>query len=99
LRAPLFTKYHDGQPFNDNMLMPCPMLENPNELREMVHSTDAQSTDLESKQTVDSLCGNCDEYAKNWKVEAEEIWDKSPKKERFKGSYHTMNRQETMKSK
>lgn len=99
LRAPLFTKYHDGQPFNDNMLMPCPMLENPNELREMVHSTDAKSTDLESKQTVDSLCGNCDEYAKNWEVEAEEIWDKSPKKERFKGSYHTMNRQETMKSK
>ena len=28
--------YHRGQPFNDNMLRPCPMLENPDKLREMV---------------------------------------------------------------
>ena len=25
----LFQAYHDNQPFNDNMLRPCPMLENP----------------------------------------------------------------------
>ncbi|MFR8176953.1 MAG: hypothetical protein ACLVB5_07660 [Christensenellales bacterium] len=31
---PLFMAYHDGQPFNDNMLRPCPMLENPEMLRE-----------------------------------------------------------------
>ena len=24
--------YHDGQPFNENMLRPCPMLENPEKL-------------------------------------------------------------------
>ena len=29
MKSPLFMAYHDGQPFNDNMLRPCPMLENP----------------------------------------------------------------------
>ena len=29
LKSPLFTAYYKGQPFNDNHLRPCPMLENP----------------------------------------------------------------------
>ncbi|HCT92737.1 MAG TPA: radical SAM protein, partial [Lachnospiraceae bacterium] len=29
LRSPMMMAYHDGQPFNENMLRPCPMLENP----------------------------------------------------------------------
>ncbi len=40
LKSPIFMAYHDGQPFNKNMLRPCPMLENPNILREMVKRTD-----------------------------------------------------------
>ena len=27
LRSPMMMAYHDGQPFNENMLRPCPMLE------------------------------------------------------------------------
>lgn len=36
LQSPLFMAYHDGQPFNENRLRPCPMLENPELLREMI---------------------------------------------------------------
>lgn len=36
LRSPLFMAYHDDQPFNENHLRPCPMLENPELLREMI---------------------------------------------------------------
>ena len=36
LRSPLFMAYHDGKPFNENHLRPCPMLENPELLREMI---------------------------------------------------------------
>ena len=36
LQSPLFIAYHDGQPFNENHLRPCPMLENPELLREMI---------------------------------------------------------------
>ena len=44
LRSPLFMAYHNGQPFNKNHLRPCPMLENPELLRQMVHDTGAHST-------------------------------------------------------
>ena len=40
LQSPLFMTYHDGQPFNENHLRPCPMLENPELLREMIAKTD-----------------------------------------------------------
>lgn len=74
LRSPLFMAYHDGHPFNDNMLRPCPMLENPELLREMVKKTGAKSTDLESPESVDHLCDKCENYAKYWKPKAEELW-------------------------
>lgn len=54
--------YHDEQPFNKNMLRPCPMLENPEKLRKMVAETRAHSTDLQSPKTVEHLCAKCDSY-------------------------------------
>ncbi len=36
LQQPLFMAYRDGQ-FNENMLRPCPMLENRELLQKMVH--------------------------------------------------------------
>jgi MoaA/NifB/PqqE/SkfB family radical SAM enzyme len=75
LQSPMLMAYHDGQPFNENMLRPCPMLENPEKLREMVAKTGARSTDLQSPETVDHLCGKCDSYAKCWQPTAEKLWE------------------------
>ena len=77
LRSPMFMAYHEGQPFNDNHLLPCPMLENPEKLREMVHRTGAHSTDLQSPESVDHLCDKCVSYAQCWKPEAERLWGAS----------------------
>ena len=66
LTSPLFMAYHDGQPFNENHLRPCPMLENPEKLMEMVQRTGAHSTDLESPESAEHLCGKCISYAENW---------------------------------
>lgn len=74
LQSPLFMAYHKGQPFNRNHLRPCPMLENPDLLEKMVHDTGAVSTNLESPESVEHLCGKCKEYASQWKPEAEDIW-------------------------
>lgn len=74
LQSPMFMAYHDGQPFNDNMLKPCPMLENPYKLKEMVKKTGAHSTDLESPESVDELCAKCEKYAENWNSVAEDLW-------------------------
>ncbi len=74
LQSPVFMAYHDGQPFNENHLRPCPMLENPEKLREMIHRTGAVSTDLQSPESVDHLCDKCVEYADNWAPMAERLW-------------------------
>ena len=75
LRSPIMMAYHDGQPFNENMLRPCPMLENPDKLRAMVVCTEAHSTDLQSPESVEHLCSKCDQYAENWKPAAEKLWN------------------------
>lgn len=75
LKSPLFMAYHDGQPFNDNYLKPCPMLEKPDKLREIIAKTGAQSSNLEGEETVEVLCGRCDAYAKRWSPTADRLWE------------------------
>ena len=74
LKQPLFMAYHDNQPFNENHLRPCPMLENPEILQRLVKETGAHSTDLEAPESVEHLCGKCDLYAEKWAPVAEEVW-------------------------
>ena len=74
LKSPIFMAYHDGQPFNDNHLRPCPMLENPQLLKEMVEKTGAHSTDLQSPESVEHLCEKCELYAEHWKPMSEKLW-------------------------
>ena len=75
MRSPLFMAYHDNQPFNDNMMRPCPMLENPEKLREMVDISGAKSTDMQSPESADHLCSKCDSYAACWTPKSEELWE------------------------
>ena len=89
LRSPLFMAYRDGQPFNKNHLRPCPMLENPEKLRCMVHETSAHSTDLQSPESVDHLCDKCQNYADAWQKAADEIWDALPHREGGYQNYKT----------
>lgn len=81
LKSPLFREYYKGQPFNDNMLRPCPMLENPQALRSIVNKSGAKSTNLLKEESVEELCSKCDDYARLWAPKAKEIWEE---KSRFK---------------
>ena len=74
LKQPLFMAYHNNQPFNEDHLRPCPMLENPEILQRLVNETGAKSTDLQSPETVEQLCTKCEEYARNWKPHADKVW-------------------------
>jgi len=88
LKQPLFMAYRDNQPFNNNHLRPCPMLENPEFLERMVKDTGAKSTDLQSPESVEHLCGKCREYADAWSPKAQVLWNlkthKKPKYENYK---------------
>ena len=78
LKQPLFMAYRDNQPFNDNHLRPCPMLENPEILEKIVHECGAKSTDLESPETVEHLCDKCKKYAEDWAPFADAVWSETP---------------------
>ncbi|WP_455136254.1 radical SAM protein [Thermophilibacter sp.] len=75
LRSPLFMAYYERQPFNDNHLMPCPMLENPYMLGKMVEQTGAHSTDLVEQESPEQLREKTVPAAKAWAPVAERLWD------------------------
>ncbi len=91
LKQPLFMAYRDGQPFNDNHLRPCPMLENPEKIEEMVNKTGAHSTDLQQPESVEHLTAKTRPYAEQWAPHAEELWEKSHfTKEGYTNYKHTI---------
>ncbi|HHU53149.1 MAG TPA: radical SAM protein [Clostridiaceae bacterium] len=78
-KRPLFMAYKAGQPFNENMLRPCPMLENPECLCNMVKDSGAHSTDMQSPENIDDLYAKCKPYADRWTPKADELWAASHK--------------------
>ena len=76
LKSPLFKEYQEGQPFSDNLLRPCPLLDNPEALRKMVKKAGAHSTQPLDLEDVDTLTGKTVKVAEKWKVTADEMWEK-----------------------
>jgi MoaA/NifB/PqqE/SkfB family radical SAM enzyme len=74
LQSPIFKAYRRGQPFNDNHLRPCPLLDNPDALRCMVKESGAKSTDMEAPEDVEALCVKTDETSARWAEKAEALW-------------------------
>ena len=74
-KNPLFMEYYKGQPFSDNMLRPCPLLDNKNRLAEMVRGCGAYSTDMKDPEDVEALCAKCADTADRWKITADRLWE------------------------
>lgn len=72
--------YRRSQPFNDNMLRPCPVLDNPGRLTQIVEESGARSTDLESPERACDYCNRCVPAAEKWAPVADELWNSLPKK-------------------
>ena len=81
-QSPLFMQYRRNQPFNSNMLQPCPLLDNPGRLAKMVEESGAESTDMTHPENVEELGEKCLKAAENWAPVAAEIWEKSEGRER-----------------
>lgn len=77
LKSPLFMAYHENQPFSDNHLRPCPLMENNQALAKMVKVSGAHSTDCEAEEDAFSLCAKCKSFAEEWKPVANDLWKKS----------------------
>ncbi len=77
-QSPLFMAYRVNQPFNENMLRPCPVLDNPGRLTEMVNTSGAHSTDLMKPEEACDYCNKCVHTAEEWAPVADEIWNSIP---------------------
>jgi len=77
LQSPLFMQYYKNQPFNNNHLRPCPLLDNPERLIEMIEVSGAKSTDFIKPEDVYDLSLKCVDAAEKWAVHAEKLWSAS----------------------
>lgn len=75
LQSPLFKQYQSNQPFNENHLRPCPLLDNPDKLLNMVHKSGAHSTQMEDNESVEELTDKCRDISSQWKVAADRLWN------------------------
>lgn len=73
LKSPIFMAYKARQPFSDNMLRPCPVMDNPGAIKRMVQETGAKNTDLANPEAVEDLFAKTVDVAKLWKVTADKM--------------------------
>jgi MoaA/NifB/PqqE/SkfB family radical SAM enzyme len=76
-KSPLFMQYHKNQPFNNNHLRPCPLLDNPEKLESMVIESGARSTEVLHTEDVQDLCRKCHKASENWAGPAAKLWKES----------------------
>jgi MoaA/NifB/PqqE/SkfB family radical SAM enzyme len=82
LKSPLFMEYRRRQPFNENHLRPCPLLDNIGALAEMVKRSGAYSTEISNPEDVDSLTDKCKKAAEKWASTSESLWINSPSRQK-----------------
>ncbi|MBA5851445.1 radical SAM protein [Clostridium sp. cel8] len=75
-KSDFFTELRHRQPYNKNLLLPCMMIDNPNEIREIAKKTGAKPTDegaemmLQDKKFKEEL----DKVSSDFKPYAEKAW-------------------------
>lgn len=76
LQNPLFKAYQKRQPFSANLRRPCPIIDHPEMLREMVKESGARGTQMSDDETVDQFADKMAGYAAAWGKLADEIWER-----------------------
>lgn len=77
LKSPLFVQYRQNQPFNQNHLRPCPLMDNPDKLKIMVEQSGAHSTQTLDMENVQELTGKLQSVAESWGEMADIVWEKN----------------------
>ncbi len=77
LKSPIFREYAARQPFNENHLRPCPLLDNPDALVDIVRASGAHSTQSPEKEDISALTDKCRDAAGSWSIRADALWKES----------------------
>ncbi|MFU8794717.1 MAG: radical SAM protein [Dethiobacteria bacterium] len=82
LKNPLFKAFQKRQPFDDNHLVPCPIIDHPQELRDMIRESGARPTHKGADDILkEPVAGHLDHLSACWKHEADLIKDEREEKE------------------
>ncbi len=73
LKSPIFMAYKARQPFSDNMLRACPVVDNPGAIKKIVLESGAKSTDLQSPEKIEDLFAKTVDVARKWKETADKM--------------------------
>lgn len=82
LKSPLFMEYYRRQPFDANLLRPCPILDNAGVLADMVEAAHAKSTNPLDGESAEALCVKCEDAAAEWAPVSKVLWA-DPGNERY----------------
>jgi sulfatase maturation enzyme AslB (radical SAM superfamily) len=75
LGSPLMRAYQKRQPFNQNLRRPCPIIDNPQMLKEIVEESGAYPTQLHADETAEEFAEKLTPYADGWADIADRIWE------------------------
>ncbi|NLY39538.1 MAG: radical SAM protein [Firmicutes bacterium] len=76
LQNPIFKAYQKRLPFSDNLLRPCPLIDVPEALREIVGESGAKETHPGAAAILEGEhARTMDRVAANWKQRADRIWE------------------------
>ncbi|HAJ33043.1 MAG TPA: radical SAM protein [Candidatus Atribacteria bacterium] len=81
LKSPLFSAYQKRQPFCKNHLRPCPIIDNPDVLKEIVKESGARPLYPGAEDVISENSNKIlNKKAKEWAEVSNHIWDKKVKK-------------------
>jgi MoaA/NifB/PqqE/SkfB family radical SAM enzyme len=82
LRSPFFKRFREAKPFSHNMLRPCPMMDNPEDLIRVASKNGVRSTHLDCPESPAELAAKTRELAAEWEPVANELIKEVPKNEK-----------------
>jgi MoaA/NifB/PqqE/SkfB family radical SAM enzyme len=85
LESPFFKAFRNRRPYNENLLRPCTIIDNPNILREAVEEGGAHPTHYGSESIITTLAPALDEYAKNYGKIADRAWEEEYENNTYRG--------------
>lgn len=82
--SPFFMAFRKRQPFNENHLRPCSIIDNPHVLRDIVAETGAYATHSGAEGIVTDLAKQLDAYSCEYGKIADRVWEEEykPKEEK-----------------
>ncbi len=76
LQSDFFRKIRSKQPYSENLLTPCMIIDNPNVYREVVHSCNAYPTHDGAEDVLTKIKDDLDDYARRFRALSDPIWER-----------------------